>query len=135
MTGSLTLENGTVKEWHDLDAEAYHALRRYQGLGSPHLATSQCHADDLCTLIDLVCEPIEYQTGRELPVVMGKIRAQDYVRRYHQGLMRIQAAKRKRGSLVRVVGFAALVVAALAMLGVLALALYGAQQVLQTMVA
>ena len=33
----------------------------------------------------------------------------------------------------RVVGFAALVVAALAMIGVLALALYGAQQVLQTM--
>ena len=37
--------------------------------------------------------------------------------------------------LVRVVGFAALVVAALAMLGVLALALYGAQHVLQTIVA
>jgi ferric-dicitrate binding protein FerR (iron transport regulator) len=34
----------------------------------------------------------------------------------------------------RLVGFAALVVAALAMLGVLALALYGAQHVLQTMV-
>jgi hypothetical protein len=33
----------------------------------------------------------------------------------------------------RVVGLAALVVAALAMLGVLALALYGAQHVLQTM--
>ena len=35
----------------------------------------------------------------------------------------------------RLVGFAALVVAALAMLVVLALALYGAQHVLQTMVA
>jgi type VI protein secretion system component VasF len=34
----------------------------------------------------------------------------------------------------RVVGFAALVVAALAMIAVLALALYGAQHVLQTMV-
>jgi hypothetical protein len=34
----------------------------------------------------------------------------------------------------RVVGFAALVVAALVMIGVLALALYGAQHVLQTMV-
>ena len=34
----------------------------------------------------------------------------------------------------RLVGLAALVVAALAMIGVLALALYGAQQVLQTMV-
>ena len=36
--------------------------------------------------------------------------------------------------LARLVGLAALVVAALAMLGVLALALYGAQHVLQTMV-
>ena len=35
----------------------------------------------------------------------------------------------------RLVGLAALVVAALAMIGVLALALYGAQHVLQTMVA
>ena len=34
----------------------------------------------------------------------------------------------------RLVGIAALVVAALAMIGVLALALYGAQQVLQAMV-
>ena len=34
----------------------------------------------------------------------------------------------------RLVGFAALVVAALAMIAVLALALYGAQHVLQTMV-
>jgi hypothetical protein len=37
-------------------------------------------------------------------------------------------------SLARLVGLAALVVAALAMIGALALALYGAQQVLQTMV-
>jgi hypothetical protein len=36
---------------------------------------------------------------------------------------------------LRVVGLAALVVAALAMIGALALALYGAQHVLQTMVA
>jgi len=46
----------------------------------------------------------------------------------------INEYERARIPRARVVGFAALVVAALAMIGVLALALYGAQHVLQTMV-
>jgi len=45
---------------------------------------------------------------------------------------RVMSIPRARARL-RVVGFAALVVAALAMIGVLALALYGAQHVLQAM--
>jgi len=48
---------------------------------------------------------------------------------------RLMGYPRARLPRARVVGLAALVVAALAMIGVLALALYGAQHVLQTMVA
>jgi len=69
----------------------------------------------------------------------GKMRGAAMEIEHMAEMLRVCARSSKSGRVVsvprvRVVGFAALVVAALAMIASLALALYGAQHVLQTMV-
>jgi hypothetical protein len=73
--------------------------------------------------------------GAAFNAAMESLTGSGYIR---DGLITAKGAEvmgypRARIPRARVVGFAALVVAALAMIAVLALALYGAQHVLQTM--